>query len=120
MSYRQIVLADFLLIQWSLYIQYAGTGLGEIIRDKLIPEHALAMSPVLSDEKQGAHLTYVEAILYLQRNDLQLTSTERGWQTVRYKNQSLGWVNALPNRINNYYPKELRILKRHNDSTFEK
>ncbi|MCH5597281.1 methyltransferase RsmF C-terminal domain-like protein [Niabella ginsengisoli] len=24
---------------------------------------------------------------------------------------SLGWMNALPNRINNYYPKELRILK---------
>jgi NOL1/NOP2/fmu family ribosome biogenesis protein len=23
----------------------------------------------------------------------------------------LGWINALPNRINNYYPKELRILR---------
>jgi NOL1/NOP2/fmu family ribosome biogenesis protein len=34
-----------------------------------------------------------------------------GWGLVSYKNFSLGWINVLPNRINNYYPKELRILK---------
>ncbi|MBL7733585.1 MAG: hypothetical protein JNM88_20615, partial [Chitinophagaceae bacterium] len=34
-----------------------------------------------------------------------------GWQTVSYNGHPLGWVNKLPNRINNYYPKELRILK---------
>ena len=27
-----------------------------------------------------------------------------------YEGQPLGWAKLLPNRINNYYPKELRIL----------
>ncbi|WP_317038818.1 methyltransferase RsmF C-terminal domain-like protein [Sphingobacterium populi] len=32
-----------------------------------------------------------------------------GWLLVRYQGVNLGWIKALPNRINNYYPKELRI-----------
>jgi NOL1/NOP2/fmu family ribosome biogenesis protein len=43
-----------------------------------------------------------------------------GWQTVSYQNRRLGWINALSNRINNYYPKELRILKHSNDTAFKK
>jgi NOL1/NOP2/fmu family ribosome biogenesis protein len=30
---------------------------------------------------------------------------------VKYQGHPLGWINVLQNRINNYYPKELRILK---------
>jgi NOL1/NOP2/fmu family ribosome biogenesis protein len=43
-----------------------------------------------------------------------------GWQLVSYKGFKLGWVNALSNRINNYYPKEMRILKPFNTGSFEK
>jgi NOL1/NOP2/fmu family ribosome biogenesis protein len=43
-----------------------------------------------------------------------------GWQLTTFKNQALGWMNALSNRINNYYPKEMRILKQYNDRSFEK
>jgi 16S rRNA C967 or C1407 C5-methylase (RsmB/RsmF family)/NOL1/NOP2/fmu family ribosome biogenesis protein len=116
----RVLLPDFLLVQWALYIQYTGTSCGELIRDKLIPDHALALSPILHHGREGVALTYDEAITYLQRGDLQLNTTEKGWQTVHYQNHSLGWINALPNRVNNYYPKELRILKRLNDSPFEK
>ena len=35
----------------------------------------------------------------------------KGWQLVTYVNRPLGWINVLPNRVNNYYPKEMRILK---------
>jgi NOL1/NOP2/fmu family ribosome biogenesis protein len=116
----RVLLADFLLVQWALYIQYTGTSCGELIRDKLIPDHALALSPILHHGRGGVNLTYDEAITYLQRGDLHLSKTEKGWQTVHYQNHSLGWINALSNRVNNYYPKELRILKRLNDSPFEK
>ncbi|NNU33163.1 hypothetical protein HK413_01390 [Mucilaginibacter sp. S1162] len=27
-----------------------------------------------------------------------------------YRGEALGWAKLLPNRVNNYYPKELRIL----------
>ena len=27
-----------------------------------------------------------------------------------FEGRALGWAKLLPNRVNNYYPKELRIL----------
>jgi NOL1/NOP2/fmu family ribosome biogenesis protein len=54
---------------------------------------------------------YEEAIRYLQRAEMQIETKDKGWQLISYKGHSLGWINALQNRINNYYPKELRILK---------
>ena len=56
-------------------------------------------------------LNYEQAIGYLKRKDLQIETKDKGWQLVTYEGHSLGWINVLPNRINNYYPKELRILK---------
>jgi len=29
---------------------------------------------------------------------------------MNYEGQALGWAKLLPNRINNYYPKEIRIM----------
>ena len=56
-------------------------------------------------------LDYLNAIKYLQRQDADINSQKAGWQIITYDNKNLGWVNVLPNRVNNYYPKELRILK---------
>jgi NOL1/NOP2/fmu family ribosome biogenesis protein len=35
----------------------------------------------------------------------------KGWTVATYEGFALGWINALASRINNYYPKELRIIK---------
>ena len=100
------VLAD------SLHVLYFGTAIGEMIRDKLIPGHALALSKIASPDIEKVDLNYDNAIAYLQRKDLKdMIIQNRGWQLVTYERQALGWINVLPNRINNYYPKELRILK---------
>ncbi|HEY0058218.1 MAG TPA: RNA methyltransferase, partial [Flavisolibacter sp.] len=110
----------FLQVQAALYIQYAGTACGMLIRGKLVPDHALALSPILRSDLPSLDLNYEDSIRYLQRNDLHLAPHLKGWQTARYKGKGLGWVNVLANRINNYYPKELRILKRENGSDSEK
>jgi NOL1/NOP2/fmu family ribosome biogenesis protein len=34
-----------------------------------------------------------------------------GWKLVTYEGHNLGWINVLATRVNNYYPKALRILK---------
>ena len=82
------------------------------MRDKLIPAHALAMSNLLADTVQRVHLNYEQAIRYLQRKDINNEAGAKGWQVVCFDNKyPLGWVNMLSNRVNNYYPKELRILK---------
>jgi len=93
-----------------LNIIYFGTLIGELIRDKLIPDHALAMSPLVAERIERVELAYDESISYLKKKELSI-SAGRGWKLVSYKNYPLGWINVLANRINNYYPKELRILK---------
>ena len=103
-----------------LNIQYKGTGIGQIMKDRLVPDHSLALSTIISGEIPFNELSHEQAIKYLQRIDVNLNTSAKGWQLVRDEGYNLGWINVLPNRINNYYPKELRILKQQNDSSFEK
>jgi NOL1/NOP2/fmu family ribosome biogenesis protein len=112
--------ADYTIIKSSLNVYYAGTAIGQVMRDKLVPAHALALSSLLSDAIPSTELSYEQAVKYLQRGEFSVEAKQTGWQVVSYKNHPLGWINALPNRINNYYPKEMRILKQNNDLPFEK
>ena len=107
-------------VQSHLYLQYAGSTIGEIIRDKLIPDHAFALSTIIAQNVSSINLNFEQAIEYLQKKDVEIEVKLTGWQLVRYKDFNLGWINALGNRINNYYPKEMRILKTHNTGFFEK
>lgn len=111
---------DFTIINDTLNVIYAGVKIGQLMREKLVPDHALALSNLISDTITNNNLAYEDAIKYLQRGEFQVPFHKTGWQTVGYQNYRLGWINALPNRINNYYPKEMRILKQHNDSAFKK
>ena len=108
------------LVKEALNVQYAGVALGEVMKEKLVPDHALALSPLLAPTLPFTELDYNTAIRYLQKGDFNIQTSVKGWQTVRYATHNLGWINALQNRINNYYPKELRILKQSDDAAFEK
>jgi 16S rRNA C967 or C1407 C5-methylase (RsmB/RsmF family)/NOL1/NOP2/fmu family ribosome biogenesis protein len=88
-----------------------GTEIGEIIKDKLVPEHAVAVSNILGDDVERIDLSYEQSIAYLKKKELELCGGSKGWSVVTYEGHPLGWINNLSNRINNYYPKELRILK---------
>jgi len=105
------LVTDFNILLTNLRVLYSGTLVGELMRDKLIPGHALAMSTLINENIPKLELSYQQAIEYLQKKDLQIGVKNTGWQLVTYKDYPLGWINVLPNRINNYYPKELRILK---------
>lgn len=90
---------------------YSGVLAGEMVRNKLLPDHAMAMSKLVSEKVPRLPLNLDQAIRFLQRKELQLETTTRGWHLVTYSGNPLGWVNVLANRLNNYYPKDLRILK---------
>jgi 16S rRNA C967 or C1407 C5-methylase (RsmB/RsmF family)/NOL1/NOP2/fmu family ribosome biogenesis protein len=107
---------DIAALMSVLNVVYKGVSLGQVMKGKLVPHHALALSTSLHPQHPFIDLDYAQAILFLQRNELKIEVPRPGWRTVRFKGQDLGWINALPNRINNYYPKELRILKQQNDS----
>ncbi|HVE61261.1 MAG TPA: hypothetical protein VNA26_05550 [Chitinophagaceae bacterium] len=111
---------DYSFLKEYLNIHHAGVAIGQVLNNKFISAHGLALSKLLSSKIPSIELSYEQAIQYLQKSDLNLSPEKHGWQVVSYKHYTLGWINALSNRINNYYPKELRILKRHNDSSFGK
>lgn len=102
---------DYSIVKNALNVQYAGVAIGEVMKEKLVPEHALALSNLVAEVIPKLPLTYDEAIRYLQKSDAGLTPNVKGWQMITYENHNLGWINALNNRVNNYYPKEFRILK---------
>ena len=108
------LMEDYSMLRSVLNIQYPGTGIGKIMHDKLVPDHSLALSSRVNKSLPSWSLDLENAIKYLQRQEIAGLPTIKGWQTVNYKSYNLGWINALANRINNYYPKELRILKQGN------
>ena len=110
-AWPQSLAADFALLLEKMKLIYSGVRAGELMRDKFLPDHALAMSGLVQHSVPRMELSQEQAIRYLQRKDMEVAVAGRGWQLVTFREHPLGWVNVLPSRINNYYPKELRILK---------
>jgi NOL1/NOP2/fmu family ribosome biogenesis protein len=55
-------------------------------------------------------LDKTQAIQYLRRDNIDISTTDTGWSLMNFDRHPLGWAKLLPNRINNYYPKEIRIF----------
>jgi len=94
-----------------LNVIYSGVRIGQLMGEKLVPDHALALNSRLHQSIPIVSMAEQDAIAYLQRKPLMAQPAERGWCIAAYQQCPLGWVNVLSNRVNNYYPKELRILK---------
>jgi len=100
------------LLQQHLYLRQVGVNLGQITTKELIPEHALATSGFLNRSLNKISLNKEQALQYLRKADVMIEDHhKRGWALVQYMGLGLGWIKILQNRINNYYPKEWRILK---------
>ena len=102
---------DYSFLLEQLHVIYAGILIGVVMRDKIVPDHALAMSNKVIRDITRTDLNFDQAILYLQRKELEIPIMNKGWQLITYLNSPLGWINSLSNRNNNYYPKSLRILR---------
>jgi NOL1/NOP2/fmu family ribosome biogenesis protein len=94
-----------------LYIKKSGVRIGKLAGNDLIPDHELALSLAINkDAVLSTELTKEQAIQYLRRDNIDITVTGKGWSLMTYEGLALGWAKLLPNRINNYYPKEIRIM----------
>ena len=94
------------------YLKRAGVPLGKLSAKEFIPEHDLALSTLISPQLPAITLTRDQALSYLRKDEFQPDQVGRGWTLVQYGGLNLGWIKILPGRINNYYPKEWRILRR--------
>ncbi|HVW96683.1 MAG TPA: hypothetical protein VHA56_12005 [Mucilaginibacter sp.] len=98
-------------LQRHLYIKKSGVRLGKLIGNDLIPDHELALCMYVNKQQfLETELNTDQAIQYLRRDPVDIAVNSKGWSLMCFEGHPLGWAKLLPNRINNYYPKELRIL----------
>ncbi len=103
---------DLAVLQSSLYIKKAGVKMGAIIRDELIPHHELAVSTISNPAITSVEIDLETALQYLRKQEIKINTIQKGWVLIKYQQLPLGWVKILSNRVNNYYPKEWRILNK--------
>jgi 16S rRNA C967 or C1407 C5-methylase (RsmB/RsmF family)/NOL1/NOP2/fmu family ribosome biogenesis protein len=102
--------SDLQYLQSSLYLKKSGVRVGKVMGKDLVPNHELALSLLLNDDISRIDLTRDQAISYLKRDELKLENQQRGWVLMCHQGQALGWAKMLENRMNNYFPKEMRIV----------
>jgi 16S rRNA C967 or C1407 C5-methylase (RsmB/RsmF family)/NOL1/NOP2/fmu family ribosome biogenesis protein len=93
----------------NVYFKKTGTTLGELKHQDFLPHHEFAQSIYLSQAANKIELTKEQAITFLKKENLNFQA-QKGISLMTYKDQGLGWAKVLDNRINNYLPKEFRIL----------
>jgi 16S rRNA C967 or C1407 C5-methylase (RsmB/RsmF family)/NOL1/NOP2/fmu family ribosome biogenesis protein len=100
------------LLNKRLKVIQKGTAVARLKHDKLIPEHAWALSNEINrDAFTVIDLTKEQALAYLRKDVFPLEQPTKGFALFTYNDISLGWANLLGNRFNNLYPSSWRILK---------
>lgn len=102
---------DLAAVHANLYTKKAGIRIGRLVKKELLPDHELALSEIVNEDLLSISLKKEEALQYLRKEEVKFEADSKGWALVKYEGVNLGWVKLLGNRINNYYPKEWRILK---------
>lgn len=103
-------LPDLGILANHLYIKKAGIEIAGLKGKDIVPSHELALSSWLLGGFPSVDLDLETALSYLKRKDIRVEG-QKGWNLMRYGGLPIGWAKLLPNRINNYYPAEWRILK---------
>lgn len=101
--------ADLQYLQSRLYLKKSGVRIGKIMGKDLVPNHELAASLLNSPNTKRINLNRDQSISYLKREELKIDSEHRGWALMCFEGFPLGWAKILDNRLNNYFPKEIRI-----------
>lgn len=83
----------------------------ELFFKEWVPDQDLAHSLHLSQEVPRWNLSLTQAQKYLRKEDFSDEPPFQGWGLVAYQGIPLGWVKVIQKRINNYFPKNRRILK---------
>lgn len=94
----------------NLKVLNKGTAVAIQKHEKLVPEHALALSTQVNKKNMDTmELNKEQALAYLRKENLPIHEEKRGFALVVYEGLPLGWVNLLGTRINNLYPSAWRI-----------
>lgn len=111
-AYNSAVADAVVTLSENLSVVYSGVAMGRIFKQKLKPEHPLALYVGLNrDAAPVVDVSLEDALDYLRRNDIAAAQFEEGINVVGYKGVPIGFVKRIGARCNNMYPKDLRIVK---------
>lgn len=102
----------FIYLSKKLFIRQTGIFMGTKKDKNFIPSQELALSIDLKKDLPSVNVNLETALNYLRCENINLPDEPIGWTLISYQNHNLGWVKVLDRRVNNYYPKEWRILKK--------
>jgi len=103
-------ITDIELLANNLYLISSGIAIAAVKHDKLIPDHALALSVELNVKNfRTIDLNLQDALRFLRRDAIEGGGAKRGFALVRFNDLPVGWVNVLDSRVNNLYPAQWRI-----------
>lgn len=94
-----------------LYYKKAGVLAGEIKGKDLVPAHELALALCAGKTVQRVELDLENAISYLRKDNFAVPGASTGLSLITFQGLGIGWAKLLGNRVNNYLPNELRILR---------
>ena len=111
-AYNSAVADAVVTLSENLSVVYSGVSMGRIFKQKLKPEHPLALYVGLNrDVVPVVEVSLEDALDYLRRNDIAAAQFDEGINVVGYKGVPIGFVKRIGARCNNMYPKDLRIVK---------
>lgn len=87
-----------------------GLELGIFKGKDFVPAPALALSTAIAADIPAVELDKEQALRFLKKENIALKDIPSGWALARYQGYNLGWLKGVGNRINNYFPKNWRIL----------
>lgn len=99
------------LVASSVQTMYAGVAAGSLKGNEFMPDHALALSTIVRQDIPNIELTEEESLYFLKKDTIRSHDVPKGVYAVRYLGLNLGWVKAVPGRLNNLLPMEFRIRK---------
>jgi 16S rRNA C967 or C1407 C5-methylase (RsmB/RsmF family)/NOL1/NOP2/fmu family ribosome biogenesis protein len=111
----KVLVDDFKYLSKHFYFTKSMVELGKVMKNELIPAHELALQSDVKVSYPTIDLDLYHAQVYLEKNDigsvLSVNSFENGWYIVTFEGSRLGFAKVIGNRINNYIPKNMRVLK---------
>ena len=104
--------ADIEALSGVASVIYSGVAMGQIFKNKLKPDGALALYVGLNrDAVAVSEVDAERALEFLRKQDMSVDGFVDGINLVVHNGQALGFVKRIGGRINNMYPNQLRILK---------
>ena len=113
LAWPSAIAAEVDLLSQRLNTLQRGMAVASVKHNKLVPEHALALSKHLARDRWATQVVELEeALIYLRKESLPPGNSPRGFALIVFEGNVLGWINQLGNRINNLYPANWRIRMR--------